>query len=109
MNISVLTADSRFKAINDHNPDAAINGIFACDMLSHVMGHAAEGNVLVTVLSNINVLGVASLLDLPAVVFPHKIVPNEVVIAKANELGIALFTTTLTTAETVILLHELGA
>ncbi len=108
MNIDVLTTDSRFKAINDSAPDAVISGIFACDMLSHVMGHAAEGNVLVTVLSNINVLGVASLLDLPAIVYPHKIVPNETVIAKANELGIALFSTSLTTAETVILLHELG-
>jgi len=90
------------------NPDQELHGLFASDLLSHVMGNAHEGDILITVLSNINVLGVASLLDLSAVVFTHNADVPEAVLRKATELGIALFRTKLPTAETVILLHNKG-
>ena len=91
-----------------NNPDQELHGLFASDLLSHVMGNAHEGDVLITVLSNINVLGVASLLDLSAVVFTHNAELPENVLRKAEILGLALFRTKLPTAETVILLHKLG-
>lgn len=94
-----------------NQPDTSttnIHGIFASDLLSHVMGNAHEGDVLITVLSNVNVLGVASLLDLSAVLFTHKAEVQDSLIAKANELGIPLYQTSLSTAETVVLLHKLG-
>lgn len=85
-----------------------ISGIFACDLLSHAMGFAKEGNILLTVLNNLNVLGVASLLDLSCVIFTYGIEVNVEIINKANELDIPLFRTKLSTSDVIILLHKLG-
>lgn len=93
---------------NKGNLDNKINGIFACDLLSHVMGHCEENSILITVLNNINVLGVASLLDLSCVIFTHNTKVSEDILNKANELEIPLLSTNKSTSETVIILHELG-
>ena len=85
-----------------------VKGMFASDLLSHVMGNASESNVLVTVLNNINVLGVASLLDLSCVIFSHNVKVNEEIINKANELNIPLLKTKLHTVDTVLVLNKLG-
>jgi hypothetical protein len=92
---------------NPSSLDHEACGIFACDLLSHVMGHADENNILITVLNNMNVLGVASLLDLSCVIFSHNIEIKDAIIAKANELNIPLFKTKLSTAETVKLIAQI--
>lgn len=93
---------------NNGNLNNNINGLFACDLLSHTMGFASEDNIYITVLNNINVLGVASLLEFSCVIFSHNIEVNEAVIAKADELEIPLLKTSLTTAEIIIELSKLG-
>ena len=109
MLVKDITSFTHFQLLTNHNGiDNKIKGIVACDLLSHVMGFAGENNVLVTVLNNINVLGVASLLDFSCVIFSHDMVIKSEIIDKANELNIPLFRTKLTTSETVISLHELG-
>ena len=85
-----------------------ITGICACDLLSHVMANSKEGEVLITVLNNLNVLGVASLLDLSCVVFSYGVAVDEAIVRKANELEIPLFRSELSTAEVVLKLHQLG-
>ncbi|MEC9485749.1 MAG: DRTGG domain-containing protein [Candidatus Izemoplasma sp.] len=85
----------------DSNDTQTINKLFASDLLSHVIGYAEEHDVLITVLNNINVLGVASLLDLSAVIFTHnaKIKPD--IITRANDLNLSLFITPLSTADII--------
>ena len=90
------------------NLNNTVKGIFACDLLSHVMGFAYEDNIFITVLNNINVLGVASLIDLGCVVFSHNIEVNKEIITKANELKMPLLSTKLTTAEITIELSKMG-
>lgn len=109
MYVSDLLTNSHITLLNTPDTlDNDIHGLFASDLLSHVMGQASEGDILITVLTNINVLGVASLLDLSAVVFTHSAIVAQPVIDKANELGIPLLQTSLPTAETVLLLSKLG-
>lgn len=108
MIIKLLVENENFKLINDASTNGEINNVFSSDLLSHVMGFAAENDILITVLNNINVLGVASLLDFSGVIFSHNIKVNEAVISKANELDIPLLKTKLSTSETVVLLHNLG-
>lgn len=108
MLVSDILQDSNFTLINQSDTNIDINNIFACDLLSHAMGFAEENDLLITVLNNINVLGVASLLDFSGVVFSHNINVNEAIIKKANELGIPLLKTTLSTAEAVVRINSLG-
>jgi len=108
MQVSDILKDSNFTLINQSDVNNQINNVFACDLLSHAMGFAAENDLLITVLNNINVLGVASLLDFSGVVFSHNINVNEAIIKKANELEIPLLKTRLTTAEAVVRINSLG-
>lgn len=108
MQVSDILKDSNFTLINQSDINNKINNVFACDLLSHAMGFAAENDLLITVLNNINVLGVASLLDFSGVVFSHNINVNEAIIKKANELEIPLLKTRLTTAEAVVRINSLG-
>ena len=109
MKVKNLLESKHFKLISDNSGiENEVNGIFSCDLLSHVMGFASEKNILITVLNNINVLGVASLLDLSCIIFSHNIQIAEAIIKKTNELNIPLITTKLSTSETVISLYKIG-
>lgn len=104
----LLQLDTLSLVNNDGNLENEISGIFACDLLSHVMAHGKESGILITVLNNINVLGVTSLLDLSCVIFTHNTKVSDDIIQKANELEVPLFVTEKSTAEIVVLLHNLG-
>ena len=108
MLVSDILQDSDFTLINQSDINQTINNVFACDLLSHAMGFAEENDLLITVLNNINVLGVASLLDFSGVVFAHNINVNDAIIAKANTLGIPLLKTKLSSAEAVVRINEIG-
>ncbi len=109
MKVKDITNLSQLDLVNSNgNLNNEINEIFACDLLSHVMGHAQENSILITVLNNLNVLGVASLLDLSCVIFTHDTDLNETIIKKADELEIPLFVTKLSTAQITVKLYELG-
>lgn len=108
MKVNDLLIEDCFTLINEGNTLNEINKVFSSDLLSHVMGFAEENDILITVLNNINVLGVASLLDFSGVIFSHNTAVNETIIKKANELQIPLIKTYLTTAETVVKLRDLG-
>lgn len=103
MRITDILKNDKFTLINNEvNLDNQINKLFASDLMSHVMGFAETNDCLVTVLNNINVLGVASLLDFSGVIFAHNVKVNEHIIKKANELEIPLLHTELTTVEAVM-------
>jgi serine kinase of HPr protein (carbohydrate metabolism regulator) len=108
MLIKDLTKLNELRLLHIGDENNEVKGIFACDLLSHVMGHAKEQQILITVLNNINVLGVVNLLDLSGVIFTHDTEVNEAVINKAKDLNIPLFVTPLPTAEIVITLKQFG-
>jgi serine kinase of HPr protein (carbohydrate metabolism regulator) len=109
MKVRDLLQNNNFELLNSKgNLDNEIDGIFAGDLLSHVMGFASESNLFITVLNNINVLGVASLLDFSCVIFAHNIEVNETIINKADELELPVIKTSTAIAETVITLHKMG-
>ncbi len=109
MKVNAILELQDFKLIsNQTGLNNETKGIFASDLLSHVMGNASESSILITVLNNINVLGVASLLDLSCVIFSHGIKVNDEIIVKANELNIPLFRTKLPTVDCILALNNLG-
>lgn len=109
MKVKEILDSKQFDIINDStNISQNINKLFASDLMSHVMGFAESGDCLLTVLNNINVLGVASLLDFTCVIFTHGVSVNETIIKKANELDIPILSTKLTTVDAVLHLKEIG-
>ncbi len=77
--------------------DRRISGGYTADLLSCVMARAKAGNVWATLQAHPNVIAVATLLELAAVIITEGApVPGEV-IAKANAEGVALLSTPHTT------------
>jgi hypothetical protein len=81
---------------------------YTSDLLSCVMAGAAHQSLWVTLQCHVNIVAVASLLDLSGIIITEGAQPDEATIAKANEEGINLFSTQASTFTVVGQLWELG-
>lgn len=81
---------------------------YASDLLSNVMGHASSGTVWVTMQAHQNIVAVASLTDIAAVIIAGGVIPDQHTIAKAESEKVVILTTTLSSYEAVGRLYSLG-
>ena len=72
---------------------------YTCDLLSWVMAHGAAGMAWVTVQTHMNVIAVASLMEMAAVIIPEGIEMEGPSLEKANDEGICVLQTGLTAYE----------
>jgi len=72
-----------------------VDGGYASDLLSDVMGNAQTGNIWVTLQTHKNIMAVASLKDLSAVVLVKGLTPDADTAAQSNEEGIPVLSTEL--------------
>lgn len=100
LSLSVQTASNKL--------DAAVTGGYASDLLSCVMAKARKGNVWVTLQSHLNIVAVATLLELAGIIVTEGTTPDAVTLQKANEEGIPVLTTPHTTFAIVGQLSQLG-
>ncbi len=84
-----------------------INGAYVCDMLSDVMASAKSGQVWITIMKHLNVIAVASMTGIPAIIFAKGNEPETAVIEKAIEEGILLISSKLPTFELAGILYQL--
>ena len=95
MTVKELSNDTRFCVLSMPCPDREIHGAYAGDLLSWVMGRAEADNVWFTIMSNINVVAVASLADVSCVILTEGITLPE---------SINVFSTELTTFQAAVCL-----
>lgn len=88
--------------------DREVEGFYAGDLLSWVMGRANAGNCWFTIMNNVNVLAVASLVDLSAVVLAEGVTLSEKDAQSAFDKGINVFTSEKSTYELCALAGELS-
>jgi len=81
---------------------------YTSDMLSCVMSGASKQSLWITLQAHVNIVAVAALLDLSAIIITEDAPADEATIAKANEKGVTLFQTSLSSFEVVGRLWELG-
>ena len=72
---------------------------YTCDLLSWVMAHGAAGMAWVTVQTHMNVIAVASLMEMAAVIIPEGIEMEAPSLEKAQDEGINVLQTPLTAYE----------
>ena len=101
LNLTVLTQPVDFAGVT---PAAG----YTSDLLSCVMAKARAGDVWVTLQAHPNVVAVASLLELAAVIVTEGVVPDVETVHKAHEEGVTLLTTTKTTFAVAGELTRLG-
>jgi predicted transcriptional regulator len=90
------------------NGAVEITGCYISDLLSDVLAHAGPGVLWLTVQTHHTVVSVAATKDCAAVLFTCGRKPMPDVIAAAEEQGIALLTTKLTSYEAAGRLWEAG-
>ena len=88
--------------------DPALTGCYISDLLSDVLAHAQPGVLWVTIQIHRNVLSVASMKDIAAVLFTCGRKPEPAVVREAEEQGVALLSTPLTTHQAAGTLWEAG-
>lgn len=101
LQLTVLTEAADFESINP-------SGGYTSDLLSCVMAGAKHGNLWVTLQAHNNIIAVAALLDLSAIIITEGAQPDAATIAKANQEGIALLSTPMFSYQVIGHLWELG-
>ena len=93
MKISEVTLKLGYDIVTMPEPDIEVDGGYTGDLLSWVMGRAEAGNIWVTIMSNINIVAVASLVGVSGIVVAEGAEISQDVIDKATEQGINIFKT----------------
>ena len=79
--------------------DRTFDGVYIGDLLSWVMGRAQSGNIWITIMSNINIVAVATLTDVACIVLAEGVTLDENVRTTAEQKGVSIYTTEMTAYE----------
>lgn len=100
LNLEVLAATGAM--------DIEVTGGYVSDLLSHVMGKAQTGQIWITMQGHQNIVAVASLAGLAAVIVADGIEAEETTINKAIDQEVVLCKTRLPVYEVAGQLYQLG-
>jgi hypothetical protein len=101
LELTVLTEPKDFQSIQ---PSAG----YTSDLLSCVMAGAAHGSIWVTLQAHGNIVAVAALLEITAVIITEGAMPDPATINKANQEGITLLSSPRPSFEIIGKLWEMG-
>ena len=93
MTVGKLAQLAALTPITVSDPDREICGAYVGDLLSWVMGRATEGNAWITIMSNVNVIAVASLVDVSCVILAEGVKLDDGVEKTAEAKGINILST----------------
>ncbi len=86
--------------------DREVGGVYIGDLLSWVMGRAKADDAWITIMSNQNIVAVATLADTAAVILAEGVTPDEGVAALAEQKGVNILTSDLAAFETAIRMRD---
>ena len=101
LNLTVLTESRDFAGIKP-------TGGYSSDLLSCVMAGAKKGHLWITLQAHLNIVAIAALNEVAAIVITENAQPDSTSIAKANQQGVILLSTSQPTYEVNGKLWELG-
>ena len=107
MTVKELTTACGFTAHALPEGDREITGVYIGDLLSWVMGRAGADEAWITIMSNRNIVAVATLADTACVLLAEGVVPDEGAAGLAEEKGVNLLTSPHGAYETALALSRL--
>ena len=109
MKVRELVKDERFVCANPQtNLEKEIESGYVGDLLSWVMANADNGCAWVTIQTHINIVAVASLLEMACIIIPEGAEVEPDALEKATEEDIPLIITELNAYEVCTFLGEKG-
>ena len=106
MKVKELVAHG-FKAVTLPDGDREIDGVYIGDLLSWVMGRAQMDNAWITIMTNVNVIAVASLADTSCVILAEGVDMEEELARTAEEKDVNVLASDEPTYETALKLSAL--
>ena len=88
MTVKELCEKTGYEAVCMPEPERDILGGYAGDLLSWVMGRASSGDVWVTIMSNLNIVAVASLADPACILLAEGVELDDGVRERAEVQGV---------------------
>ena len=104
MTVTELATKYGFSAVALPFPDRMIKGAYVGDLLSWVMGRAQEDHAWITIMSNVNVIAVASLADVACVILSEGTSLDDGVLEVALQRGVNVLSSPNPSYETALML-----
>ncbi len=108
MKVSELVKELNLKVFSgEEGLNRDVEGGYVSDLLSDVMGHADAGSIWITLQTHKNVMAIASLKELAAVILVKGFEPEDDTAAQSNQEGIPVLGTDMETFEIAGKLYKL--
>ncbi|MBR5620185.1 MAG: hypothetical protein IKW76_10650 [Clostridia bacterium] len=106
MTVQTLAGLEGVRALTCPEPEREIRGVYIGDLLSWVMGRAEADNVWITIMTNINIVAVASLADTSCILLAEGVTPEQSVLDTAEAKGVNILQSAKPIYETAMQLRE---
>ncbi|MBO5358944.1 MAG: hypothetical protein J6A78_06465 [Clostridia bacterium] len=107
MTVSDLLKNENFSSVTLPDGDRVIKDVYIGDLLSWVMGRAKSDDAWITIMSNVNILAVASLADTACIILAEGVTVDESIKATAIDKEINIISTNLSIYEAAVILNGL--
>ena len=108
MNVKQLSEATGLSVLTMPTPEREVKGVYIGDLLSWVMGRAAEANAWITIMSNTNIVAVATLADTSCIILAEGVTPDEGVLTTAEQKGINILSSPLAAYDVAKELYKLN-
>ena len=106
MTVNELMERTNLKAAALPAGEREVDGVYIGDLLSWVMGRAQADQAWITIMSNNNIVAVATLADSACIILAEGVMPDEGVTELAQTKGINLLLSERSAYETALALAE---
>jgi len=107
MTVRELCNNAGFAPLALPDPDREIEGCYAGDLLSWVMGNATYGCAWITIMTNRNIIAVATLIDMACILLAEGCTLPEDLTELATSQNVNVLTSTMPAYETCAALAKL--
>lgn len=107
MDIKTLTEKLDLKILCGDDLERPVTGCYCGDLLSWVMSRAQENDAWLTVMGNINSVGVAVLADVACIILTENAPLDKEALARAEQNGVVILQTEKNTYQTAAAISEL--
>ena len=104
LTVNELSLVEGFSVVAMPDGEREIKGVYIGDLLSWVMGRAKADDAWITIMSNINIVAVASLADTACIILAEGVTLDESVVETANSKGVNILTAAMPAYETAMAL-----
>ena len=107
MTVFEISRKLSLKSVTVPDGEREIGGVYIGDLLSWVMGRANADDAWITIMSNINIVAVAALVDTACIILAENVEIDDSVKAVAEEKGVNILSSDKTAYELAASLYDL--